>query len=71
MPIDADISTMLREAASRWIASAARPLVNEATLAYWDALVEAWAADPTMPVLVRKTGSKGVPVAHPDGGREN
>ena len=71
MPIDDEISALIERAALRWLVLPDRPKVDEDTLAGWDALVEAWLDEETMPLLVRKSGKdappKGVPALHASG----
>lgn len=58
----------LRRFAETWARSPVRPRPTPECARYWDGLVEAWAADPQLPLFVRKvTNNRGHELQHESG----
>lgn len=67
--LDAASLRALRDLAARWREAPERPRVDPAVLAHWDRLIEEWANDPQLPLLVRKASLKGAVREHAAFGR--
>lgn len=66
--LPAGLVAPIRECAEVWRGHPARPVVSEAVLGGWDELLEAWAAGPAPPLLVRKfRGNRGHSIIHRTG----
>ena len=61
------LSATLASAAQDWLASPDRPRPPADVVKHWDSLVEAWVSHRSMPLLVRKSGDRGVERRHPSG----
>src|SRR5687767_12415528 len=57
----------ITELAQWWHDERERPRISEEVLVAWDRLVAAWSEDATMPLLVRKRGSRGAALQHATG----
>lgn len=62
--IPESICAALTAAAQDWRESPARPRPTEATVRYWDELVDGWVRDPRNPLLVRRSGNRGCEESH-------
>jgi len=61
------LSATLASAAQDWFASPDRPRPQADVVRHWDSLVEAWVSHRSMPLLVRKSGDRGVERRYPSG----
>ncbi len=61
------LSGMLSGAADGWVASTERPRPSSEHVRHWDALVGLWIEDPKLPLLIRKSGDRGLERRHPTG----
>jgi hypothetical protein len=57
----------LRLLGSYWALDPARPRPEQNALDHWSALVDEWIAEPSLPLLVRKGGDRGVLRTHASG----
>ena len=48
------VRAAMTKLATAWATSEARPCVHPSTANHWSRLLQAWASDPTLPLLVRK-----------------
>lgn len=48
----------------QWRSNPDRPSPSQESLDYWSNLIDEWAEDPTMPLLIRKGGELGIQFAH-------
>jgi hypothetical protein len=54
--------------AAAWAISPVRPCPSVAVIEHWRALLSEWAADPSLPIYVRKrANNRGAEIAHPSG----
>jgi len=69
--IPLELSQKARELGKQWAESSSRPRLSRAMREHWDALIDAWAKDPEMPLTVRKMGGvRGAVIIHQGSGRE-
>lgn len=67
-PLPAHLVAKAKDLAAAWLADPCCPNVTEAVMDHWHALVADWAADPNLPLLVRKdTRNRGSEVRHSSG----
>lgn len=59
-----DVSVALRNAAKVWRVSSARPHPTGDIIDRWSALVNEWINDEDMPLLIRRSGSRGSVTMH-------
>ena len=67
--IDIEIKTKITELGSLWKHSKNNPqsLVSESTLEEWDQLILKWAEDENLPLIIRRSGTRGQEFKHPSG----
>src|SRR4051812_39810392 len=64
-----ELSSMMATGAAEWLASPSRPKPDDDTLRHWDGLVTAWVNDPAQPLLLRRSGVRGLEQRHTATGR--
>ncbi len=63
-----EISDTIRELGRMWATSDLCPTISQETATSWSKLIEAWAAEPTLPLLIRKGSSiRGSEIIHRTG----
>ncbi len=62
-----ELRVYLRALARQWRESPTRPCPRPEVSAHWDALVDAWVRDPSLPLLVRRGGDRGSEQRHRSG----
>ena len=65
--LDTDSARQIAALAATWAASPERPRARPEVLAHWRTLIAAWLADPTMPLIVRKSALRGAALEHLSG----
>jgi hypothetical protein len=66
--MDDNINDLIRQAAALWLQSPNRPTPTNDVLERWDAMLDAWVRDKSMPLLIRKSSlGRGKVVFHTSG----
>jgi hypothetical protein len=71
-PLPEDIDKQVKILASIWAKHSLRPRLDAAVARHWDELIDAWSADSSLPLLIRKQEkgiARGEPIQH-EFGRE-
>lgn len=66
-PLPPELARPLVEVARAWHGSPSRPRVQPEVAQHWDQVIARWIGDPRAPLLVRRTGERGVAKTHPSG----
>lgn len=66
-PLPPELAQPLGELARVWYRSEARPRVRPEVACHWDEVIARWLGDPRAPLLLRRTGERGVAQNHPSG----
>src|SRR5947207_10343598 len=66
--LPSEMLRLLAELARLWAVGPQRPRPDSLVLEHWEKLISAWAADPNLPLLVRKFGdNRGSRLVHQTG----